>query len=239
MFKFCAYSEKGTGRRKNEDRVMVDQKLMTEKRCFGEREDWFKAVVCDGVGSTGGGDLAAGMIAKGFEDYELSACSPIALSRHIHGLNRVVAEEQARNEQVSDMATTAAGIFMTDGRYLAFNLGDTRIYKYCEGMLTLVTRDHTAIERFGHSGQGRNVITSYIGGNGDACNPSIRRGSAESGSIFLLCSDGVYKGISDEELKDILGSKRTIAQKERAILKRSLQNGSVDDMSLVLVECAA
>lgn len=238
MFKFCAYSEKGTGRKTNEDRVMVDRKLMTEKRCCGESKNLFKAIVCDGVGSTKGGALAAKMVAKGFEDYELSACSPLALSRHICGLNRAVAEEQARNEQARDMAATAAGLFMMDDRYLAFNLGDTRIYKYGERTLTLVTRDHTAIRLSGFAGQGRSVVTSYIGGNGDACYPSFRRGSAEKGSIFLLCSDGVYKGISNEELKNILESKYTIAQKERAILKRSIQNGSADDMSLVLVECA-
>lgn len=231
MFKYCAYSGKGTRRKTNEDRVMVDNKVLQAAHYSGKSNSRFMAVVCDGVGGTSGGAYAAEKIAKSFENLEINSCSPLVLSRHLHRVNREIVEEQSKNN-TKTMASTAAGLVMMENRYLLFNLGDTRIYKFHDGKLRLVTRDH--IEPGGD-----NCITSYVGGSGYACFPSFRKGQVENGCIFLMCSDGVYKSIKDDDLKDILGANTTVEEKERAILKLALQNGSTDDRSLVLVECAA
>ena len=211
---------------------MVDHKVLNEVGCAGQNRTQFIAVVCDGVGGTSGGEQAAELLAKGFENFDVLTCSPLTVSRQIHRINRAILVEQKRNPAVFNMAAAAAGLVMAGGRYLFFNLGDTRVYKYHLGELTQISKDHTAPDN-------ANCITSYVGGSGDACFPSLRKGSAEIGSTFLVCTDGVYKFVSEDELKGILRSDLPVPEKERAISKLSLQNGSTDDRSFVLVECAA
>lgn len=211
---------------------MVDNKVLQTAHYSGKSNSRFMAVVCDGVGSTSGGAHAAEIIAKSFESFDINSCSPLVLSRHLHKVNREIVKEQGKRNNTKTMASTAAGLLMIENRYLLFNLGDTRIYKFHDGKLRLVTRDHV-------EPGANNCITSYMGGSGYACFPSFRKGQIENGCMFLICSDGVYKSIKDDDLQGILGANTTIVEKERAILKLALQNGSTDDRSLVLVECAA
>ena len=66
--------------------------------------------------------------------------------------------------------------------------------------------------------------------------PSIRRGLIEDRDTgFIVCSDGVYKTITAGDILAIMDTDRTINQKARAILDTSLQNGSTDDMSLLVI----
>ena len=237
MIKYCAYSEKGIERSANEDRLMVDNRVLNSTRLSGKTNGGFIAVVCDGVGSTSGGAKAAEMITNSFKNFDIEICSPLLVSRHLNKINRKMIEEEKRNNDMNNMASTVAGIIIIDNRFLLFNMGDTRIYKFYNGKLSVMTKDHTVTNHFNHFDLNSNIITCYMGGNGDACFPSFRKGIAENGSIFLACSDGVYKSIDENDIKDILNNDCTIEQKERAILKHVLQNGSKDDRSMVIVKC--
>lgn len=232
VINYRAYSGKGTRKNTNEDRVMIDNMVLRTAHYSGKSNNRFMAVLCDGVGSTSDGAMAAEKIAKSFVNFEIDSCSPLVLSRHLHKVNREIVEEQSKNLYFSTMASTVAGLVMMLDRYLLFNLGDTRVYKFHDGKLHLISRDHT------ESGVD-NCITSYVGGSGYACFPYFRKGMVENGCMFLMCSDGIYKSIKDDYLKGILGSTIAIEDKERAILKLALQNDSTDDRSLVLVECVA
>ena len=233
MFKFCACSEKGTEKLVNEDRVMVSKKTLDVAHFSGVDHTQFMAVICDGVGSTSGGAQAAEIVAKSFEDFDIGSCTPDTLFRHLTATNDFVVAKQKTDRTAWNMATTAAGLVIISDRYLLFNLGDTRIYKYHAGKHSLLSKDHTMRDPLRS-----NAITRYIGGYGHACFPSFKKGTAESGSLFLLCSDGVYKGVKDSDLEKTMSTCISIEQKGGAILQLSLQNGSTDDRSLVLVECA-
>ena len=239
MIRYSAFSQKGATKKNNEDRVMVENRIINDNTQSGFSNNSLIAIVCDGVGSTKGGAFAAELIAKSFLNFDINTCSPLTVSRHLHKVNRFVIEQQKKNESVNDMASTVAGIIVKGGRYLLFNLGDTRIYKYHKGKLSLITKDHITTIPCNCFNSNKTAITSYIGGTGLSCYPSLKTGIAETDSTILLCSDGVYKHISNDELETILKSNNSLQKKEKAILKRSLQNGSTDDMSLILISNAS
>ena len=239
MIRYSAISQKGKTKMNNEDRVMVENRMITNKHRSGLSDNSLTAIVCDGVGSTKGGAYAAELVAKSFLNFDINYCSPLIVSRHLHKVNRSVLEKQKESKELHNMASTVAGIIIKCGRYLSFNLGDTRIYKYHNGKLSLITKDHIATNPCGFFEPNKTAITSYIGGSGYAYFPFFGKGQVENGCMFLMCSDGVYKNIKDNYLKGVLGANITVEKKERAILKLALQNGSTDDRSLVLVECAA
>ena len=238
-FEYFACSEKGSKRKKNEDRVMVCNEVISEGGRSGNKETDFLALVCDGVGGAPGGDIAAEMVAESFKDYSPSKMSPLKISRHIHKMNRLVVTNQLQLENCSKMATTVAGIVTYNDRFLAFNLGDTRVYKIDWEEITLLSRDHTLVydNKSDFRDIDKDVITGYIGGDGCSCHPSIRTGKMQEGDSFLICSDGIYKTINDPLLKEIIRNNETLEQKADTILELSLEKGSTDDMSMVLIKC--
>ena len=128
-FEYIAYSEQGRARRKNEDRVMAGNEVISRGCRSGDSESGFLAVVCDGVGGSYGGDVAAEMVAESFIDYSTDGASPILILRHIHKINYAVVSNKNEEKKRAKMATTVAGLVACNNRFLVFNLGDTRVYK--------------------------------------------------------------------------------------------------------------
>lgn len=242
MFEYVASSIKGNGREKNEDRIMVNNTVVSDGSISGMKEKDFIAVVCDGVGGTAGGEIAAEMVASGFVGYEVGKASAYSLNHHIQNINTSVLNAQKQLPRYKNMASTAAGIMFWKNRFLMFNLGDTRIYEVKDNLILIKTKDHTLKTERGEESQSiqRGALTRYIGGFGHACNPSIVRGCITGDErCYLVCSDGIHKKIPDEVLGNILSDGSSLEDKKRAILNLSTQNGSTDDKSLVLVRYAA
>ena len=242
MFEYIASSVKGSERTKNEDRVMVNNTVVSDGSISGVKENGFIAVVCDGVGGMVGGEIAAEMVASGFVGYDVEKASAYSLNHHLQKLNASVMDAQKHFPGYNSMASTAAGIMFWENRFLLFNLGDTRIYEAKDESIMLKTKDHTMGEADMEKSLGvrRDALTRYIGGFGHACKPSIIRGCISGDeSCFLVCSDGIHKKIPEDVLRDVLSDGSALEDKKRAIMSLSTQNGSTDDKSLVLVRYAA
>ena len=238
MIEYFASTEKGSRRVKNEDRIMVNDAVVTEGLVCGSKENGFIGVVCDGVGGMGGGEVAAEMTASGFVGYEVDKASAYSLNHYIQEINESVVNAQKQILSCRNMASTVAGIMFWDNRFLAFNVGDTRIYEVKDNSLLLRTKNHTAGDEQSenHQEYQNNVLTRYIGGFGHACKPSITRGCVlGTESYFFICSDGVYKKIPEEKIISIFSDGSSLEEKGRAILNYVNQNGSTDDKSLVLI----
>ncbi len=227
MIEFYAYSQKGKSRQENEDRIMVGSKLLSEGKESGKRGCSLVATVCDGVGGTSGGAFAAEIAANAFRDYPAAKASPCSLSRQLHHINRTICLGTGDTEP----ASTVAGLAFYESRFLLFNLGDTRIYSFCSNKLVRLSKDHTQ--------EGTLALTGYLGGDGAGCRPYIARGIARENSTYLICSDGIYKFIPEDKLAHILSQTVDLEKKARAILRHALQNGSGDDVSIVLLTCTA
>lgn len=237
MIEYYAVSVQGTQRKANEDLIMVNDHIALEGPCCGKSEKTLFATICDGVGSTDDGRRAAEIAAAGFLGYDVSLASPINIMRQIATINNAILLEQKKSQR--SMAATIAGIMLYENVFITFNLGDTRIYQYKNGSLLLKSKEHVlpGAGADGKSDEDKNGILSGYLGDESFKAPSIRRGLIEDGDIsFIVCSDGVYKAIKDSDILAVMGTDRTIEQKARAILDISLQNGSTDDMSLLVIQ---
>lgn len=242
MIEYVASSVKGSSREKNEDRIMVNNTVVSEGSISGKNENEFIGVVCDGVGGTDGGDIAAQMVASGFVGFNIKKASVYSLNHCIQNINIAVMNTQKQLPRYSNMTSTVAGIMFWKNRYIIFNIGDTRIYETQKDSFCLKTKDHIVGDGLLEKTQSirRDALTRYIGGFGHVCNPNIIRGCVtDNERCFLICSDGIYKRIPEEVLRDILTGGNSLEQKKRAILKFSTQKGSIDDKSLVLIKYVA
>lgn len=223
----------------------MDKQIVSNGIASGNNECNLIAI-CDGVNSRNGSDIAANTVVTNL----LLLSEKANTDEIIYSLQVSRDEIQRIQECLSEcvgISTTVAGLVLKRGEFWAINVGDTRIYRLNNKDFKLLTRDHTVAQQKLDCGivdekkipkQDYNTLTRYIGNSRAACHPSIKKGFIKAGDIFVLCSDGIYKYITDEELVSVLRSDADLAEKERTILQLAQQNGSCDDLSMVILDVA-
>ena len=156
--------------------------------------------------------------------------------------NSVRAEAQARGES-RDMATTLSlAIFVWPWLYV-LQVGDSRCYFFQDGALRQVTRDQTLAQDMidrgvltpekAHASPLNHVLSSAIGASETM--PEITRVDIrQRGCVTLVCSDGLTKHVTDEEIAQHLGAMTSSEQVCRALLQLALDRGGSDNITLVV-----
>jgi protein phosphatase len=122
-------------------------------------------------------------------------------------------------------------------------VGDSRCYHWTGGKLRLVTRDQTLaqdlvdqgvlpLERMAKS-PFRNVLARAIGA--DEATPEVSRVDLDTKSTFLVCSDGLTKHVSDEEIGEQIAAMKSSEQLCRALVQMALDRGGSDNVTVLAV----
>ena len=229
QYPYIGATRPGRGRTANGDRIMIAGSVLSEGELSGAGAGVLTALVCDGVGSCPGGEAAAELAAGYFASLPGDSSLFEIVSRTLR-LGDVMRSSPER------MAAAFSGLQLIGERFIAFNLGDVRVYRCGENGLRLLSSDHTRALR---PEDAAGVLTRYLG-QGQAAVPSVRVGTVDGGDrFFLLCSDGVYRGTGERALTRIVAGPYSLGEKKRAILNLAVQNGSRDDLSVVLIACGA
>jgi protein phosphatase len=147
------------------------------------------------------------------------------------------------------MGTTLAGLALVlDGEHdlwLAFNIGDSRIYRLSGGRLTQLSVDHSVVQELldlkeitpaqAATDPRRNVVTRALGGDAVA-EVDFWLLPPEAGERFLLCSDGVTGALSDESLERVLVAHADPRDAARAVVIAATEAGTQDDATAVVVD---
>ncbi len=114
-------------------------------------------------------------------------------------------------------------------RFLWFNVGDSRLYRYHRGRLAQLSVDDTP------PGRRSGVITQSLGGGEPPPKiaPHVGQERLLDPSRFLLCSDGLTDMLDDKDIEDCLA----LADPEAVVnlFERAMRAGGVDNISIVLV----
>ena len=110
-------------------------------------------------------------------------------------------------------ATCAVCLIQENGSWWG-HIGDSRIYQMREGQLMTRSRDHSHVEILIQEGAiteaealdhpMRNFVECCIGGDAPVPDMSItRKQPLAPGDVLLACSDGLWSGMTDEEIADM------------------------------------
>lgn len=185
--------------------------------------------VADGMGGHEAGDVASRMIVE-------ALCLVPRAQRLSELLDSVEDHLRAVNQRLHHLSLERGGaltgstvaVLLAHGDYcLSVWAGDSRVYCLRDGVLTRVTRDHT-------EEQESNVITRAVGGDADLY-LDLELRELRHGDRYLLCSDGVYKDLSDGDLARLLG-RQDIAGTCKGLMSQLLAGPCRDNVSVVLVE---
>ena len=127
---------------------------------FGVGPQYGWAVVCDGVGGANGGEIASKIVAESIEkSLKSSIRSGIPTKTIVDiievGISRsyiLLLDEAKENEKLSDMATTVAGVVISDDEIVVYWAGDSRVYLLRGDKLIQLTKDHTVVAQMVESG---------------------------------------------------------------------------------------
>lgn len=151
-----------------------------------------------------------------------------------------------QKEKNAVMKSTLAALVIRESRASWAHIGDSRLYYFHQGGISAITEDHSVAYRKYKAGE---ISRAQIGqdadqsrllrslGSADHCQPDLGSCTLSAGDAFLLCTDGAWEYLRDEEiLVDCLKAGAARQWVELLLLRvmGRIQPGS-DNLSLIAV----
>lgn len=227
----AARTHVGLVRRNNED-------------AFADRGEDGLWAVADGMGGHEHGERASAEVAWALNalyvptDFD-AACQVTASA--IHQANRRVFEEAT--DRGVQMGSTAVALFLRDGRFAIFWVGDSRAYLLRDGALHQLTRDHTQVQEMVDRGlitadeaathPMAHILARAVGVEA-VVEVDVIADTVQGGDVFLLCSDGLSGPVPEAEIVAALGLHDADAAADR-LVAAALTHGAPDNVTVVVV----
>lgn len=261
-----AYSHIGNARKNHEDNYLLGEQYMLPRqvemlaenrkidvisKCFAGS---FCAAISDGMGGHECGEVASLLTVQYLSTHitgvlDNSGDLPIELSHCISRLNHFVCCEASQNDKTCDMGATVCGIVSSDRDVFCFNVGDSRLYQYANGLLKKITIDNTEGQRLLDLGllteeevkkfPKRKALYKYIGKDIELTPDIYKLNNIGKGTLLFLCSDGFSDVLSPEEMQDVL-SKRFIVTEDKGklLVEMAVEKnpGAGDNITLIIIE---
>ncbi len=236
----AALTDRGRKRPSNED-------------AFGFSVEHGVYVVCDGMGGAAAGEIASSIAVDEILRHltsrrEDETALPELAEKAVCAANEAIYSRAQRNQRLNGMGTTLVALVVEERRAWVFNVGDSRCYRLREGRLEQVTLDHSLVEeqvrmgRMSHSealrSPLRNVITRALGTQ-NCVTPDCFEFQAEAGDLFILCSDGLTRELTDSCIESILGSSVSLQDRCNRLIESAKKAGGHDNITCVLVQVLA
>jgi len=205
-------------------------------------------VVADGMGGHRAGDVAAQSIVEGLGTVQ----RPQRFSQFLDEVEDRLRQVNANLYQTAavrggTIGSTVAALLAFDRHCVSVWAGDSRIYRRRGGVLTCITRDHSAVQELLDRGalapqdaashNAVNVITRAVGATSELC-LDIELRTLRHDDRYLLCSDGLYKELSEADISEGL-SEHDAASACKALMGRALAGVCGDNVSVVVVDFSA
>jgi len=215
----------------------------------------FLAMVADGVGGGAKGGEASKVALEAITQYVTRSmrCYYSAASADDQefydalkeGAAQIHAELLRRGEEDADyrgMATTLTLFLGVWPRAYLLQVGDSRAYVLSNGELAQITRDQTMAQELVDAGvmpaevaagtRLAHTLSSSIGGR--QTDPQVHRLDVTWGNVLLLCSDGLTRHVSDDQIRDVLRTMQSAEQACERLLQLALDDGGSDNVTIVI-----
>jgi serine/threonine protein phosphatase PrpC len=235
------FSENGAVRDHNEDAIV-----------FWEHEDpevrlrtGSVAVLCDGVGGSGHGEVASALAVEAalgaFREAAAETPLPEILRRAFEAASMRVFQE---GQNKGRMATTMVMALFRHGQVAIGHVGDSRAYLVRAGKIRRLTTDHSytamqvklglLLERKAMTSEHRSTLTRSVGAE-PMCHFDLVEEPLQRDDVVLLCSDGVYGFVLDDEMLEAV-SKCHPAEACKRIRELAYKRQVSDNLSLQLLQ---
>lgn len=204
-------------------------------------------IVADGVGGHAAGATASRLAVETVRRaYYGSRSEPRgALEDAVREANREIFLAAGKALALQGMGTTCTALSFRNGEVVNAHVGDSRLYLLREGGLYQMTEDHSAVMELVRQGAltpaearshpERNVILRALGTHADVEVSSWGEPfPARAGDRFLLCTDGLYDLVEDDEIRDRAG-REDVESACRELVSLARERGGYDNITVGLL----
>ena len=238
----CAITDVGRVRDHNEDTfyISADARVL---------------IVADGMGGHAAGEVASALAVQTVADFftperqqALAAgTEPIQplLMQALEAAHRQVRDTSQTREGCRNMGTTLILAYIQGDYLYTCHVGDVRCYMQTPAGLEQITQDHSVVGTLVQAGKltpeearrhpQKNEIFQAIG-LAYGIVPEVNTRALAYGDRVLLCSDGLWEGLSDEEVRTILAWDGSTRQRAIQLVDRANALGGTDNITVVLYE---
>jgi len=242
--KKMAYGATDVGRERqvNEDYFLISR----DKHLF---------IVADGMGGHNAGDVASKQATKICDSY----LTPSVLEKIKDDIRRIrdtiiksllhahmtILEMADKSPHLEGMGCTIVTALVLGNNLHLCHVGDARAYLSNENGITLLTRDHSYVMELVQKGRMtieearvspmKNKLNQAIGAS-KSINPDYKHCQLKRGDKLLLCSDGLWDMLSDQELHSILRQNKPISDICNTLIKRANDAGGHDNITAIVIQ---
>ena len=200
-----------------------------------QKQGWLY-ILADGAGGMDAGEVASRFATERTLHHYLADEEPgwgARLQAAMQAANADLRDMSARNEGNSRMATTMVAVVISDHRAYVANVGDSRAYFWRNGSLRQVTKDQSLVAQLVDEGAitaeeaavhpRRNVILFSLGSERTP-RIDLYELPLEAGDKLVLCSDGLTRHVSDEEIEAVVG-RQAAAEATESLISLANERG--------------
>ena len=205
-------------------------------------------VVADGMGGHAAGDVASQMLVSklsGTDSHGRLSDFVNDVEDRVLEVNRRLHDMSLEGENPKVMGSTLAALLAHDNHVVSMWVGDSRVYRLREGeLLKQVTTDHSEVEEMIAQGTldqasaldhpAANVVTRAVGGL-EHVYVDLDLDELQDKDRFLICSDGLFKDLSEEEIEELLGAGSCVDACD-ALIDTVLKRECADNVTVIVVE---
>ncbi len=235
----CGITDRGLQRPLNEDSIYYSSEAV------GRYPNLY--IVADGMGGHKAGDFASRFtvesVVRTLSSWESDFTE--GFRNAIIRANEELLRYGAGNLDLVGMGTTLVMMSLWKNRFLAANVGDSRLYRFHSGKLFQITRDHSWVEEMHALGKlernselyqaKKNIITRAVGASEEIV-PDFFQEAYDDGDSFLLCSDGLTNMLEDRYIEQIIGSSEDLIKLAGKLVTCANEAGGNDNISVILIK---
>ena len=227
----ASVTDTGRKRRHNEDAYVMEPPLFA---------------IADGMGGAQAGEVASRLAAAALRESGAGTGGAERIVALIQEANRRVYDRSSTDPNTSGMGTTITVALVEDDRVAFGHVGDSRAYLIRDGRMEQLTEDHSLVNELLKSGKlsqeeaeshpQRSVITRALGTDPDVDVDTFSV-PAQTGDLFLLCSDGLTDMVPEDAIFGVVERNRDdIDAALRALVKAANRSGGEDNITVVAFE---
>jgi serine/threonine protein phosphatase PrpC len=238
-----AFTHQGAVRVANEDTIAVGDWITSEPMAAPVVLEHTVAaplicLVADGMGGHAAGEVASRTVAEHLARRAAEAVDEAALAALLRDADAELFALMQEQPAWRGMGTTVAGISVGPKRVMAFNVGDSRVYRIDEGALVQLSTDDTPGPKLADgrtAAMTSNLVTQSLGGayQPAGIEPHVVSEPLANGARYLICSDGLTDLVDRTAIEETID--RDDIASAQALFEGAMAQGGDDNISLILL----
>ncbi len=218
-------------------------------------------ILSDGMGGEAHGEVASGLAVEAIRDHcaewahnpnlplfgETIANLPSRTNRLASAVrlaNRAIYESAQKHPSQKGMGATVVVIWLDEEQMSVAHVGDSRLYRMRHGQLEQITQDHSLVaeqvrrgiltQQQADSSQMQSVLIRALGIDAEV-DVDAEEHPVLPGDTLVLCSDGLNRMVSDEDIGSILNTSLSAKEAVDRLISLANENGGEDNVTVIVV----